>query len=171
MINKNNKVFIKNSLRLEPKSSQFDIGIDVKAISVNIVGKTFASNYVSIDYIEYDTGIFLDTLKKNNEEQIYTLVYPRSSISKKNLILCNSVGLIDPNYRDSIKLRYKYIIQPNDIIAHANTFVVKIDEEKIYSIGDKIAQLVFVKNFPVSFEYVPELIPSDRLGGFGSTGE
>jgi dUTPase len=166
-----NKLFIKNTLKLSEKDSPYNIGLDVKAISVDIVGKKYDSYYASIDYIEYDTGIFIDSLKKNSEEQVYTLVYPRSSISNKNLTLCNSVGLIDPNYRDSIKLRYKYIAQPSDFVSLRETFFIKINEEKIYSIGDKIGQLVFVKNFPVSFEYVPELIPSDRSGGFGSTGE
>lgn len=166
-----NKIFIKNTLKLNAKDSPFNIGIDVKATSLDVVGKKYDSYYASIDYIEYDTGIFLDSLKRNSEEQNYTLVYPRSSISKKNLILCNSVGLIDPNYRDSIKLRFKYIAQPSDFVSLRETFFIKINEEKIYSIGDKIGQLVFVKSLPVSFEYVPELMPSDRFGGFGSTGE
>jgi dUTPase len=168
----NNKVFIKNSLKLSAKDSPFNIGVDVKAISMDIVGSKYKSYYKYIDYIEYDTGISLDSLKRNSEEQIYTLVYPRSSVSKKNLLLCNSVGLIDPNYRDTIKLRFKYIYQPCDLITSmGDNLLINIDEEKIYSIGDKIGQLVFVKSFPVTFEYVPELIPSDRVGGFGSTGE
>lgn len=166
-----NKLFIKNTLRLNDKDSPYNIGLDVKAISVDIVGKKYDSYYASIDYIEYDTGIFIDSLKRNSEEQMYTLVYPRSSISNKNLALCNSVGLIDPNYRESIKLRFKYVAQPSDFFSLRETFFIKINEEKIYSIGDKIGQLVFVKSFPVSFEYVPELMPSDRKGGFGSTGE
>jgi dUTPase len=49
--------------------------------------------------------------------------------------------------------------------------LVNINEEKIYSIGDKIGQLVFMKTIPTKIEYVPELMSSDRTGGFGSTGE
>jgi dUTPase len=166
------KIFVKNNIKLESKSSPFDIGVDVKAVSMDVVGTRYDSYlYGSIDYIEYDTGIFLDSLKRNNEEQIYTLVYPRSSISKKNLLLCNSVGLIDPNYRDTIKLRFKYVYQPSDLVTQGDSTLIKINEKKIYSLGDKIGQLVFVKSLPVSFEYVPELMPSDRSGGFGSTGE
>lgn len=167
----NNKIFIKDNLTLSDKESPYNIGLDIKAISFDVVGEKYKNYYASIEYIEYDTGIYLDSLKRNFEEQIYTLVYPRSSISKKNLLLCNSVGLIDPNYRDSIKLRFKYLAQPIDIV---NTFeipLINLNESKIYSIGDRIGQLVFVKSFPVSFEYVPELISSDRSGGFGSTGE
>lgn len=166
-----NKIFVKNNIKLENKNSIFDIGIDVKAVSIEIVGEKCQSYYASIDYIEYDTGISLDSLQRNSEEQIYTLVYPRSSISKKNLSLCNSIGLIDPNYRDTIKLRFKYICQPIDFIPYLNYFLIKIDENKIYKIGDKIGQLVFAKNLNTTIEYVPELMPSDRSGGFGSTGE
>jgi hypothetical protein len=49
--------------------------------------------------------------------------------------------------------------------------LVDINKDKIYNIGDKIGQIVFYKKIKTSFEYVPELLPSDRLGGFGSTGE
>ena len=166
----NNKVFIKNATKLGPKDSPFNVGIDVKAISVEIVGKKIGNLYASIDYIEYDTGIFLDSLARNSEEQVYTLVYPRSSLSKLNLLLCNSVGLIDPNYRDSIKLRFKYIFQPEDMRTYFDKHLIQINEEKIYSVGNKIGQLVFSKTLPITIEYVPELMPSDRLGGFGSTG-
>jgi dUTPase len=167
----NNKIFIKNNLRLEDKLSPFNVGIDVKAVNFEIKGEKINNLYSSIDYIEYDTGIFIDSLTRNYEELIYTLVYPRSSISNKNLLLCNSVGVIDPNYRDSIKLRFKYLYQPKDIDTFGNLFLIKIDENKIYKIGDKIGQLIFSKTINHKLEYVPELIPSDRDGGFGSTGE
>jgi dUTPase len=165
------KIFVKNDIKLESKNSPFDIGIDVKAISIDIVGEKYQSYYASIDYIEYDTGIRIDSLKRNSEEQFYTLVYPRSSISKKNLILCNSVGLIDPNYRDTIKLRFKYIAQPKDIVQIFDLSLINLNESKIYSVGDRIGQLVFAKSIEYSLEYVPELMETDRSGGFGSTGE
>lgn len=167
----NPKIFIKNNIKLLSKDSPFNIGIDIKAYDLKIVGEKHNQYYKCIDYIEYDTQIFIDSLKKNSEEQLYTLVYPRSSLSNKNLLLCNSVGVIDPNYRDSIKLRFKYIPQPKDFIFIYDSPCINIDEEKIYKIGDKIGQLIFTKNFPINIEYVPELIPSDRSGGFGSTGE
>jgi dUTPase len=166
-----NKIFVKNNLKLESKNSQYDVGIDMVAQNIEIVGKKINDCYSEISYIEYDTNIFLDPLKRNAEEQIYTLVYPRSSISKKNLLLCNSVGLIDPNYRESIKLRFKYIYQPEDLVSHFDNFLTKINQDKIYKVGDKIGQLVFSKTIPFTIEYVPELMMSDRSGGFGSTGE
>lgn len=166
-----NKIFIKNNLKLSEKDSFYNVGIDLKATSINIVGEKINNLYKSIDFIEYDTNLYLDTLKRNSEEQIYCLVYPRSSISNKNLSFCNSVGIIDPNYRDSIKIRFKYIAQPKDIKIIEDDVFFKIDESKIYDIGNKIAQLVFSKTIQVHVDYVPELMPSDRNGGFGSTGE
>jgi dUTPase len=167
----NNKVFVKNSLKLNAKESPFNIGIDVSAISMEIFGKKINSLYSCIDYIEYDTGISLDCLKRNSEEQVYTLVYPRSSISNKNLTLCNSVGLIDPNYRDSIKLRFKYLAQPEDFRVYFDKHLIEVNLDKIYSVGNKIGQLVFAKTIPTAIEYVPELTSSDTSGGFGTTGE
>lgn len=169
----NNKIFVKDSSRLEEKNSKFNVGIDLKAVSVDIKGQTVNGFYNSIDYIEYDTGIFLDPLRKNEDSNslVYSLVYPRSSISNKNLILCNSVGVIDPNYRDSIKIRFKYIIQPKDIKLFNDFVTIDLDVSKIYRIGDKIAQIVFSKTIPYEIQYVSELAKSDRSGGFGSTGE
>jgi dUTPase len=165
------KVFIKNNIKLQQKDSPFNIGIDVKAYDINIIGEKHNQYYKSINYIEYDTQIYIDSLRRNSEEQLYTLVYPRSSLSNKNLLLCNSVGLIDPNYRDSIKLRFKYIAQPKDFVSVYDSIFINVDLERIYNIGDKIGQLVFVNSVPVNIEYVPDLMPSDRIGGFGSTGE
>ena len=116
-------------------------------------------------------GVILDCAIKNKDINLYCLVYPRSSISNKNLIISNSVGVIDPNYRDSIKVRFKYIFQPKDIKIFNDLVLINVDKEKIYAIGNKIAQLVFATLPTTEIEYVSELMPSDRNGGFGSTGE
>lgn len=170
-----NKIYITNQFKLQQKQYQRDIGYDVKAISYpEIVGEKYGDHlhhYKSIDYIEYDTGIRIDSIQKNADADMYTLVYPRSSISKKNLYMANSVGLIDPEYRDTIKIRFCYKFQPKDLKVIEDFIVFKIDESKIYKIGDKIAQLVFMKNVDLDIDYVPELMPSARSSGFGSTGE
>lgn len=57
-----------------------DAGMDMVAIS-----KTETENY-----IEFDTGIAVEI-----PEGFVGLIFPRSSISKKDLSLCNSVGVID----------------------------------------------------------------------------
>lgn len=166
-----NNVYIKNNLTLAQKADSYDVGIDLRAVFIDIVGKKYNNYYSSIDYIEYDTQIFLDSLQRNSEEQIYTLVYPRSSVSKTNLVLSNSVGVIDPNYRGSIKLRFKYFMQPEDLVVVGEKLFINVNSSKVYNVGDKIGQLVFAKTIPVSFNYVSELSHSDRSGGFGSTGK
>ena len=171
----NKRIFIKNNIKLEPKSFDTDIGFDVKAVSQpNIVGtKNQNGLWKSIDYIEYETNLFIDCLQKSSENQVYIDVRPRSSISKYNLTLANSVGLIDPEYRDQILVRFKYQIQPKDLKwdASSEEFVCNVDLDKIYKIGDKICQLVFNESVNIEEIYVPELAASRRgVGKFGSTG-
>jgi dUTP pyrophosphatase len=82
------------------------------------------------------------------------LVFPRSSIRKTDLVLSNSVGVIDSGYRGEIQVTFK-----------------KSGLNK-YEIGDRGAQIIIIPHPPVQFLEVKEL--SDTLrgeGGFGSTGK
>lgn len=171
-MNSKNKIFIKKDFKLQDKNWPRDIGFDVKAIKdPEIKGVKYIDGlYSSINYIEYDTGVCLDTIQRNTEEDIFTLVFPRSSISKKNLILANSIGLIDPEWRDSIKCRFKYLPQPEDFVFHESKCYTRLNLEKIYKLGDKICQLVFLKKENIDIQYVEQLAETGR-GGFGSTGE
>lgn len=126
-------------------------------------GNIKTGKYVRIDYIEYETGVYISP---NNN--FHTLVFPRSSISKYDLILANSIGLIDTDYRGQIICRFKYIYQPCNIIDIA--CAVLIDTNKIYKKGDKIAQLVVANRIPADFKVVESLDDTIRGdGGFGST--
>ena len=134
-----------------------DVGYDLIASEEpNIVGerKTPKSPlYKSIDYIEYETNV---GVAPEDESVFYSLVYPRSSVSKYNLILANSVGVVDSGYRNSIKLRFKYIPQPEDFtVANDNMrFYTKINTEKIYKKGDKIGQLAWMAHNKPFVEFV-----------------
>jgi dUTPase len=124
--------------------------------------------YQSVDYIEYNTCIKLQPAKG-----YYVKVYPRSSISKYNLLLCNSVAIGDNDYRGDYKLRYKYIVQPSDLVYNerTKTFSCRINYSKVYNIGDKIAQITFCKMEGVDWEEDRRLEETLRKdGGFGSTG-
>ena len=151
-----------------------DIGYDLVAISEpNIVGKhNDFGDYDNIQYIEYDTGVKLCGEDAGSGNFLnYSLVYPRSSISKYNLVLANSVGVIDAGFIDSIKVRFKYVIQPDNLLIRDNKIKAEIDFSKIYKKGDKIAQLIFAQNFTPYFQKVDELKKTQRgTGGFGSTG-
>lgn len=105
----------------------------------------------NILYIEYDTGVVIQPTSG-----FYTLLFPRSSISKYELSLANSVGVIDSGYRNSIKLRFRFIgkkFSKNSLI---------------YKKGDKIGQLIFMPMFSFSAHQTDLLDESERgLAGFG----
>jgi len=84
------------------------------------------------------------------------LLLPRSSISKTNLRLSNSIGLIDAGYR-------------GEIMAAVDN--IKSEEYTIEP-GQRLFQLVAFDGSPISFELVDELSETSRgAGGFGSTGK
>ena len=164
-------------------SNKGDAGYDLYASSGPMTnGSVVISDfYRNISYIEYDTNISLDIQQEKDEYSFFALLFPRSSISKYNLIMSNSVGVIDSGYQDTIKVRFKYVIQPEDIYLleeKENDSVkyptVKVNEDKIYKKGDKIAQLIFSKHEHPDFldhEILKENQKERGLGGFGSSGE
>ena len=107
------------------------------------------------------------------------LLYPRSSIIKTNLILANSVGVIDSGYRGSIKVCFRYIAPPEDMKIiegpsvrgkHARSIVTSIDPNRVYRKGDKIAQLIPCNHQYLDIDYVNSVSDSERgSSGFGST--
>ena len=85
------------------------------------------------------------------------LVFPRSSIRKYELILSNSVGVIDSGYRGELQATFK---KENGLDSLA------------YKVGDRIAQIMIIPHPPIEFEEVDELSDTERgEGGFGSTGK
>lgn len=132
-----------NELAIIPKyAHSTDAGMDLVAVSMNETDK----------YIEYDTGIALEIPKG-----YVGLVFPRSSVSKLDLVQANSVGIIDSSYRNSIKVRFKKL---------------KDNEVCVYVPGERIAQLIILPYPMIGFNEVEKLSDSDRgLGGFGSTGK
>jgi len=117
-------------------------GFDLTAISVH---------EVSGNVWKYHTGIAVEI-----PEGYVGLVFPRSSIYKAGMRLTNSVGVIDSDYRGEITAVFDRTPRNN---------------ERPYSIGDRICQLVIIPIPKVEFFEVAELTPTERgLGGYGSTG-
>lgn len=86
------------------------------------------------------------------------LLVPRSSLSKNSIIMTNSVGIIDSDYRGEIMASLMYI-GDNE---HGYTIVT----------GDRIVQLIMVPIWLPKFNIVDELSETSRgHGGFGSTGK
>lgn len=145
-----------------------DAGMDVIATSEpRIVGDMWdVELWSSIDYIEYDTGLHLEPAQND-----WVMAVARSSISKYNLILCNSVGIIDTGYRGEVKFRFKYIIQPGDFDFAGGRMRVRPDVNKLYRKGDRIGQLIVMRHTGTGACGVPSIGESARgTGGFGSTG-
>lgn len=123
-----------------------DAGLDLTATSVS-----FEKNYVS-----YKTGLAVEI-----PDGFVGLLFPRSSNSKMDLLLTNSVGVIDSGYRGEIELRYKLVgngVTPFPI--------------GTYNIGDRVGQLIIIPYPSIEFEEVEELSSTERgTGGYGSTGK
>jgi len=84
-------------------------------------------------------------------------IRPRSGLSlKTSLLVVNSPGTIDADYRGEIKVIMGNFGQKDEIIKH----------------GDRIAQMVLMPITQAIFKVVDSLSDTDRgVGGFGSTGK
>lgn len=127
-------------------------------------------------------------------------ILPRSGLSQKGIVVRNSPGLIDEDYRGEICVLLKY--EPENVclsiiklhkalvnftknLVSSHQFNIDIAKKKLaetlkdlpfesYKIksGDRIAQIQLHKVVPISFYEVDELNTTERgRGGFGSTGE
>ena len=106
-------------------------------------------------YIEYGTGLAMEIPKG-----FVGLVFPRSSVTNKTLMLKNCTGIIDSNYRGEIKCRF---YKTGRILDN-----VKIQ----YNIGDRVAQIMILPRPEVLFIESDILTETDRgTGGYGSTGK
>lgn len=93
------------------------------------------------------------------------LVFPRSSNAKKELLLSNSVGIIDSCYRGEISFKFK-ILYPY----HDGEFLHDMGRE--YEISDRIGQIIIMPYPEIRFVEVDELSETDRdTGGYGSSGK
>lgn len=123
-----------------------DAGYDLVAINDGIDVFTDSGDYL---FTEYDTGISVEP-----PDGYHTEIVARSSITKKNLILKNSIGIIDNGYRGSCLCRFH---KTGDI-----------DTTNVYKKGDKIAQLIIRKTIHMPLMVVDTLSDTERgVGGFG----
>lgn len=134
-----------------------DAGMDLVATTVELLDK---------HYIEYGTGLAVEI-----PEGYVGLVFPRSSNSKKDLQLCNAVGVIDSSYRGEIKLRFRRIPriteELNTEFGYSHAFVCDT-----YAVGDRVGQIMILPYPKILFHEVQELSSTERgTSGFGSSGK
>lgn len=126
-----------------------DAGMDLTAIS---------KYYDDAGNVCYGTGLAFEI-----PDGYVGLIFPRSSISKKDLALSNSVGVIDSGYRGEVVFKFKDCISLSE--HRTKDF---LDD---YEIGDRIGQIIILPYPQVSFVEVDELSDTERgKGGFGSSG-
>ena len=120
-----------------------DAGLDLTATS---------KWYDDDNNVCYGTGIAMEIPKG-----YVGLVFPRSSNAKQDLILSNSVGVIDSGYRGEITFKFK-----------------RIDDRhlaKDYNIGDRVGQIIIMPYPIIEFVEVEELTKTERGDGcYGSSG-
>ena len=105
--------------------------------------------------ITYGFGISIEI-----PEGFMGLVFPRSSIRKTDLVLSNSIGVIDSGYRGELQATFNKIQGVTEGVRER------------YLIGDRVCQIMIIPHPPIQFEEVEELTNTERgEGGFGSTGK
>lgn len=144
--------------RLHPKAvipkyaHSTDAGLDLVATS---------RTYDSDGNIVYGTGLAFEI-----PEGYVGLVFPRSSVSKKDIALTNSVGVIDSGYRGEVMAKFK-----PTLVFEQERVPYSIDP-RVYDVGERIAQMIIVPYPQIEFEEADSLTQSDRgEGGYGSTGK
>lgn len=104
------------------------------------------------EVVNVPTGLYLEVPKG-----FCALLFARSSLHKKKLMLANSVGVIDSDYRGEVKV---------PVFNFSNDTHATIEQ------GERIAQIAFVVIPGINWQIVQTLSETARgCGGFGSTGK
>lgn len=146
------------------RANASDTGYDLTATSIR-----YDEEY---GFLEYGTGVFMH-IPAGYEVK----VFPRSSISKYDLFLCNATGIIDESYRKEVMLRFKTTYDYDVATLDANGGLICFRDvtysegitPRIYQVGDKIGQFEMKKKDLYTIKQVQD-INDDGRGGFGSTG-
>lgn len=127
-------------LAVTPKYAKSgDAGLDLTCVSVKN----------EKDYVECSTGLAIEI-----PIGYVGLVFPRSSISSKDLSLANCVGVIDSGYRGEVTARFRS------------------SGTRTYTPGDRVVQLIVMQYPTVTITEVETLSESERsTGGYGSSGQ
>lgn len=104
--------------------------------------------------ITYGTGLKLGDVP----DGYFAALFPRSSIHNTDLRLANSVGVVDADYKGEIRVVFDAPLSAAMVVSPGNL--------KIYKLGDKICQILFL---PVLIG--DSIVPTEERGdqGFGST--
>ena len=160
--------------------------VKIKKLNENAVIPTYLKNgdagmdlvatsryYDENGNIVYGTGLSFEIPKG-----YVGLIFPRSSNAKQQLLLSNSVGVIDSGYRGEVMLKFKSPVSSFSLktliklIFNSETNINLITNFKIsYYVGERIGQMIILPYPQIEFEESEELSETERgNGGYGSTG-
>ena len=138
---------------LPTKAHATDAGYDLYAHS---------KSYDDDGNVVYGSGVAMEIPKG-----YVGLVFPRSSNAKRDLLLSNSVGVIDSGFRGEILFKFK----PSNVIEKPDLAYIPESISK-YEIGERIGQIIIMPYPEIEFVEVDELSDSERGdGGYGSSGK
>lgn len=177
------KRLVENAV-LPKKAHKTDAGFDM--VATNVV-------YDPDGCATYGTGIAMEI-----PEGYVGLIFPRSSICRKDLTLANCVGVIDSGYRGEVSFKFKptLMFSDRDVVGTsvhdrqgtfqtdiATQFVTAAGRHEdmpdvpdgcspispaVYEVGDRIGQLIIIKLPDVDIVESADLANSDR--GIGGYG-
>lgn len=132
------------------QGTTFAAGYDVKASK--IIKDTIFAVWYEVDF------------KMEMPDGYAALGLPRSSISNDGcLMLANSPGLIDSDFRGKIQYRFNRTFK--------GTLLALIGIKRQYKVGERIGQLLFIRHEIPTFYKVYELSETTRNeNGYGHTG-
>ena len=118
-----------------------DAGMDLTCVCAELDDK--------YDILKCDTGLAFEIPKG-----YVGLLFPRSSVYKKDLLLSNSVGVIDSGYRGSVSFNFRLT-----------------GLYELYRVGDRVGQIIIMPYPEIEWEVTDKLSETERgEGGYGSTG-
>lgn len=136
------------------KAIDIDAGFDLFCTSVE----------ETTNFIQYNTGIAVEI-----PEGYVGLIFPRSSVTNYDLMLKNSVGVIDASYRGEIMCRFQGIDATKYRVGDKKQIIYG---DNIYNVGDRVAQIVVIELPKITLVEAQELSDTQRgSGGFGHTGK
>ncbi len=145
--------------------------VNVKKLDSSAVLPTYAKHgdagmdltATSKSYDEHGNVVYGTSLAFEIPAGSVGLLFPRSSNTKKDLILGNSVGVLDSGYRGEVIFKFKR----SSVATQETSFGYSYEE---YEAGCRIGQIIILPYPQIEFNLVDELSTTDRgIGGFGST--
>lgn len=114
-------------------------------------------------YDEFGNIVYNTCIRLEIPNGYFGALFPRGSITKKALLLGNSVGVVDSDYRGDIIFKYK----PAPYYPNRGE-----DEAFDYEVGDRVGQLIILPYPEIEFVETKDLSQTPRgEGSYGSTGK